>query len=244
MYKRLFTFGCSYTEYIWPTWADIIADDLEIHYENWGQSGAGNVNIACRLLECDLKNTFCDTDLILINWSSFMREDRFIGKNWRCAGNIFNNPYYDNRFINKYWNAENDIIKNCTAIISSNRMFNINYQSHMIDYEEVSGLENIIYDFSNYKYYLNNLPKKNLFDNSKNTQFGHRIFDIHPDILTHLNHVYTIYEDLNIKIQTKTIERYTDMQNKIIINLDKKNNIKKVNKSFKYSKSFFRGFNI
>ena len=36
MYNRLFTFGCSYTRYNWPTWADIIADDLQIPFQNWG----------------------------------------------------------------------------------------------------------------------------------------------------------------------------------------------------------------
>jgi hypothetical protein len=31
--KRLYTFGCSFTKYKWPTWADFIGNQFEI-YEN------------------------------------------------------------------------------------------------------------------------------------------------------------------------------------------------------------------
>ena len=40
-YKRFFAFGCSFTNYYWPTWADIIGQDSNF-YENWAQPGAGN----------------------------------------------------------------------------------------------------------------------------------------------------------------------------------------------------------
>ncbi len=76
MYNRIFTFGCSYTSFMWPTWADIIADDLCLPLQNWGIAGIGNVAIVSRMLECDLKNKFTDSDLILVNWSSWHREDR------------------------------------------------------------------------------------------------------------------------------------------------------------------------
>ncbi len=39
---RLITFGCSFTDYSWPTWADIIARDLDCEYENWAIGGGGN----------------------------------------------------------------------------------------------------------------------------------------------------------------------------------------------------------
>ena len=42
--KRLFTFGCSVTEFIWPTWADILGREFD-YYENWGRVGAGNLYI-------------------------------------------------------------------------------------------------------------------------------------------------------------------------------------------------------
>ena len=36
--SRLFTFGCSFTNYAWPTWADFLGLEFE-HFENWGVSG-------------------------------------------------------------------------------------------------------------------------------------------------------------------------------------------------------------
>ena len=47
---RIFAFGCSLTQYFYPTWADILIH----HYksegttigENWGRSGAGNQYIS------------------------------------------------------------------------------------------------------------------------------------------------------------------------------------------------------
>lgn len=242
-YKRLFTFGCSFTQFVWPTWADIIAHDLGIFYENWGISGTGNVCIASKILECDLKNNFCDSDLILVNWSSFHREDRIINGCWEQGGSIFNNDNYDQKFIQKFWNYDNDIVKNCSAIIWTNKIYNINYQSHMIDYEGVSENGKKIYDFSKYEFYLKNLPVKKLFDTSNNSQFNNRIDDGHPDILCHLQHVNKIYDELNIKIKPSTIEKYKILQEKVISAVDS-NNRKKINKRWANTYNFIKGLNL
>ena len=45
-YKRLYTFGCSFTKWYWPCWPEIIAHDTGLPFENWGASAAGNVGIA------------------------------------------------------------------------------------------------------------------------------------------------------------------------------------------------------
>lgn len=226
-YKRIFTFGCSYTEFIWPTWADIIGHDLNLPYENWGHAGTGNVYIAIKMLECDLKNKFTDTDLILVNWSSWHREDRMYpgGDIWASGGNVFNNEHYPVKFLKKYYSEYNDIVKNSTAIISSNKMFNINYQSHIIDYQGKSeGYKDGLYNFSKYQYYLDNLPKKNIFDNSDNSKFNNTVKDIHPDILTHLNHVQQVYKHLNLTINPSTVKKYSDMQYTIINTINNKTN--------------------
>ena len=53
--SRLFTFGCSFTHWSWPTWADILGREFD-EYENWGQRGGGNVFIFHSLIECYKKN--------------------------------------------------------------------------------------------------------------------------------------------------------------------------------------------
>ena len=217
MYNRLFTFGCSYTEFIWKTWADIIADDLQIPFQNWGSAGTGNIAITSRILECDLKHKFTKDDLIIVNWSSWHRIDLVNqNRNWHNGGNAFNNPMFPPKYLKKYWNQNDDIVKNSTAIILANRNTNIDYQSHMIDYEGKTEYNETSYDFTHYQYYLDNLPKKNIFDTSNNSQFSNTVNDSHPDILNHLAHVQQIYKHLNLTINSSTIKKYSDMQDFII----------------------------
>lgn len=244
MYNRLFTFGCSYTQWYWPTWADIIAADLQVPFQNWGHAGTGNVAIASNMLECDLKNKFTSNDLIIVNWSSWHRID-LVNKDtrsWLGGGNAFNNSMFSPKFIKKYWNQNDDIVKNCTAIILSNKSFDINYQSHMIDYEGRTEYDETSYDFTHYQYLLDNLPKKNIFNNSNNTQFNNTVMDHHPDILTHLSHVSRIYKDLNLEIKNETVQRYSLMQDEVI-NKIKKRRIGKIN-NIKELTDFFKGIDL
>lgn len=61
------TYGCSYTRYKWPTWADF----LKISYkklENYGMPGNANTFIAKTI-----KQTASSGDKIIVMWSSFNR---------------------------------------------------------------------------------------------------------------------------------------------------------------------------
>lgn len=131
-YNRLFAFGCSFTKWPYPTWADIISWELNIPYQNWGIYGLGNTGIFHRMVESDILNTFTENDLILVMWSSWTREDRYINGKWEAHGSVLNNVFYDENFIKKYWSLENDIIKNATAIIVANKIFNINYNASIM----------------------------------------------------------------------------------------------------------------
>lgn len=93
--KRLFTFGCSYTRFFWPTWADILSIDYD-YYENWGVPGIGNRGIMERLSECHVRNRLNKDDTVVIQWSTYLRFDwhnltaingMFPG--WQTRGNMF-----------------------------------------------------------------------------------------------------------------------------------------------------------
>jgi hypothetical protein len=218
MHKRLFTFGCSFTRFGWPTWADIMAWDLDIPNENWGMSGLGNVGIFHRLVECDLKNTFSEDDLILILWSHWHREDRYI-RHWQAHGNIFHGAYYDDNFVKKYWSLENDIIKNSTAIISANEMYNIAFQSNitpLLKFEsnarDLTEKENNMFEF--YRQYIH---YESVFDYSTHDAFEHYQYDDHPTVIQHLNFLKdTIYPSLNLEIKYATIELCNSIHQDII----------------------------
>ena len=97
--KRLFTFGCSFTKFYYPTWANIIAHDLEIPLYNYGKPGAGNQYIFNTIMQADTIYNFNKDDLIMVCWSSISREDRYKDGNWMVAGNIYTKLRYDSAYI-------------------------------------------------------------------------------------------------------------------------------------------------
>ena len=223
---RLFTFGCSYTRWHWPTWADIIAHDIGCHYENWAEPGLGNVGIQHKMLECDLKNKFTEDDLVLVAWSGWTREDRYQNGNWQLRGNIATGGTYSNKFIENYWDIENDVMKNATAIIVANRCHNINYQSHIFDYNQnlnerngPSNQRKLTVD-SKFDYLIKAMPNKILFDITNNTQYNGLVpYDRHPDILCQLEYVNTVYNTIGRKLKDETVDYYTNMYDDIISTL-------------------------
>jgi hypothetical protein len=88
--NRLFTFGCSLTNYHYPTWADIIAENFD-EYQNWGEEGAGNSFILNSLIECDQRNQLTSSDTVIILWSSIARIDYYQLNKW---GHL-RNKYFD-----------------------------------------------------------------------------------------------------------------------------------------------------
>jgi len=108
MTPRLFTFGCSFTNYDWPTWADLLL--TQVPGQNWGQCGMGNKFIFESLIECNVTNKITKDDTVIIMWSSWHREDRYI-QGWKGRGNVYNSePFYDKQFIQKYWDDKGGIL--------------------------------------------------------------------------------------------------------------------------------------
>jgi hypothetical protein len=214
MKGRIFTFGCSFTRYLWPTWADIINFDLDNEFHNWGICGIGNIAILHKMLECDLKHQFNSNDIILVNWSSWHREDRLANHGrWLEGGNIFNNPTFDKAFIKDFWNEHNDIVKNTSAIIMANKMFNINFQSHMTDFDTYIDVSD------DYKYLFDNLPNTVMFDKNNNSRFDNKTWDSHPDVICHINHVNTIYNSIGSTINPSTVDHFNKLQERIVTEL-------------------------
>lgn len=222
---RLFTFGCSFTNYQWPTWADIIIHDLSIEGYNYGLSGIGNVGIMYRILEADIRHKFTPDDCILINWTSWSREDRFIDGEWKRYGNVYNNPYYQKKFW-KYCSPENDLIKNSNSIILINKLYKdkIKFQSSVYPI-----LENEVFiDFKetyadNYaelkEFYLSeiNFVEENFWKTYNKFQC-YTIMDGHPTVKCHLSYVEDVIDH---KCKDSTKEYFLDMHQKILKTVNK-----------------------
>ena len=71
--SRFFAFGCSYTNWPHPTWADFIGINFEEYY-NYGKAGACNTYIANSFIEANNEYQFNnETDIIFIAMSGFGR---------------------------------------------------------------------------------------------------------------------------------------------------------------------------
>jgi hypothetical protein len=100
-YKRFFAFGCSFTNYKWLTWADIIGNDIE-YYENWARPGAGNHFIFNSIIEADARHKFNKDDLIIVFWSPKEREDRYFNNEWLIASSSGQEIIYGKDWVTKY----------------------------------------------------------------------------------------------------------------------------------------------
>ena len=89
MKSRLFTFGCSFTSYEWPTWADILGLDYDV-FENWGRAGAGNHFILYSLTEAIARNQIGEADTVAVMFTNVAREDKFDNGEWSTPGNVYN----------------------------------------------------------------------------------------------------------------------------------------------------------
>ena len=91
---RLFTFGCSFTQYIWPTWADILSKNFKF-YENWALAGAGNLYIFNSIIEANKRHCFNKEDTIIIMWSGLTRIDYYKNNSWQPQGGDFEFKHND-----------------------------------------------------------------------------------------------------------------------------------------------------
>jgi len=114
-YKRLFTFGCSFTRYLYPTWADVLSKEMpNATFYNLGASGAGNSYISWKIAEANNRFKFDQDDLVVVMYTTFCREDRFVD-GWRLYGNVYNNNYYTKEFY-KYTDPNGYAIQNLATI--------------------------------------------------------------------------------------------------------------------------------
>jgi hypothetical protein len=121
--RRLFTFGCSFTQYSWPTWADILGREYD-YFENWGKSGAGNVYIASSVVEASLTHNFTKDDTIMIMWTNMMREDRYLDKvnKWSTPGNIYTQQTYPKDFVKNFITVRGCYVRDMTQIYLTSKL--------------------------------------------------------------------------------------------------------------------------
>lgn len=211
---RIWTFGCSFTSYNWPTWADIVLTHGRasgINGYNLGRQGAGNLYIACKIWECNAKYKFNSDDWVFICWSGFNREDRYTAtKHWVTPGNIGSQTIFDKSFINEWADEQYYAMRDCmliTATINGMKNLGVNvlhwtmnpYDKLLdmhVDTSPANSIQYILdaydlnFDFTNMMEYLNILSKSK--DSRPLLQvagISEPLIDYHPTVEEHMEFV-------------------------------------------------------
>jgi len=159
-HKRIFCFGCSFTEWKYMTWADILTHyykDTKTVY-NFGRCGAGNYYIFNKIVETSLEYNFTKDDLILIQWSGVFREDRFKDGSWHTPGNVLNQDTYSKSVVDEWFFDEEGMIKRDYSYIHAIQkmlevdnidyeMFSMNGLRLVGDYDTLNQITRTAFDF-------------------------------------------------------------------------------------------------
>jgi len=113
--RRFFAFGCSFTNYRWRTWADILGEQYD-HYENWGQAGAGNHYIFNAVMECDQRRLWQTGDTVIVCWTNVTREDRYVNDRWLTMGNVATSQCYTKEFVTEFVSDRGCVIRDMAMI--------------------------------------------------------------------------------------------------------------------------------
>ena len=114
---RLFTFGCSLTYYMFPTWADLIGADYDEYY-NMAWYGRGNQYIMHTVYEADSLKQFTPEDTVMVMLTSFTRNDAYIDGAWAHRGSIFNPEnanIYTDEWVKNFWSPEQGLMNTWLA---------------------------------------------------------------------------------------------------------------------------------
>ena len=120
---RVWGFGCSFTQYFYPTWADILIHEVEQQGhtgENWGSCGKGNLYIANKVMECHARNQLGPNDYVFICWSNYFREDAHTDKlGWHTPKSIFRQTEYKDGTVNGFGSVKYYAMRDLALIQST-----------------------------------------------------------------------------------------------------------------------------
>ena len=228
--KRLFAFGCSFTNYVWPTWADILGKSFD-HYENWGQSGAGNLFIAASVSEAHARRQITENDTVIIMWTNVAREDRYVN-GWVTPGNIHTQSIYDDNFIRNHVTDRGCYVRDfavmnltkklldgigCKYIMLSMVDMNNPRQYEHSPNDSVTDVFDVYHELVNV---IRPSVHKTIFNydwfgrSPNNKYFGVKGFkkrDPHPTPLEHLEYIDIVMPELDISPNTRDwLNKYND----------------------------------
>ena len=111
--SRIFTFGCSFTDYSWPTWADLLLYSNK--GINYGRCGAGFEHIMNSLVQCDKDYKLREEDKVIVVYPNLLRWDMPFYPDMLCVGNALTSPWKDH--LDELYNLEGLTYKNLNIMV-------------------------------------------------------------------------------------------------------------------------------
>lgn len=234
--KRLFTFGCSFTEYEWASWANILGFELNKKYNtkfyNFGRGGAGNSYISNLISQVDQCYKFNNEDLVIVCWTSITREDRWKHDRWHCDGNIYSEytELFDDKVTDLLADNTHFLMRDLANIKFVDSLLQNKTQYHFLSMKRIDdgGLFDTYYErlIKNYSSILQKIyPSyyKILWNNDSsqkykiNSKLLHKHYtDGHPSPIEHFYYLTKIF-DYKFSDDTKSIVRETQDRFKKLI---------------------------
>lgn len=119
--NRLYTFGCSFSSQIYPTWNEILGLYFDHHY-NLGKGGAGNKYIFTALLSLLAEGKIAQSDTVVVQWSSTHRYDWYRDGSWRCYGNMLNRSDLPRELGELWYDEIAGTIDSCAYVSAASRL--------------------------------------------------------------------------------------------------------------------------
>jgi len=201
---KIITYGCSFTKYTYPSYADILANDYVV--DNFGRSGCGNDYIHYNVLKDFRNNKLSKYNIIIVQWTAYTRynylnrHNQWMGMDgciwdnyqniplWKTIRHIYNDRYEYDRQTNYIIGTKNTL-DNLDATVIHMCLFksNLNFMLHDNMLEKFRG---------NYEFSPTYFSKTNWVDD-------------HPTVLDHLKIAESI---LDISKETVTKSKNLDLE--------------------------------
>ena len=205
---RIISFGCSITNYIYPTYADILQAD------NRGQSGSGNERIFYTVLDAFKNKELENYDIIIVQWSSQYRFDYLTNNDWTFPdGNITQSIHNKHiwKKIKEWYNFDYEDEK--TENYALTLWYTLKTLNKKIVYLSYSGIVT-----QHFPILINNIWKAHKGDYEFTSGMDwdeKRFIDDHPTIRQHYQMSNYIAHRCDIKLNPIVVKKAFDIENQI-----------------------------
>lgn len=159
-YKRFFAFGCSYTNYCWAMWPEIIKQELgDVEFHNLGKVGAGNSYIAHQIYLADIKYNFGPDDLIMVCWTHAYRIDWLLAedRDWCLEGLMFYDGAINSQISDEAKSLENCEFRDCNIVVGVTEYLN-QLSSDTFTFTWIDNLTSDLDTLQPFRDYLKGIP--------------------------------------------------------------------------------------